>query len=379
MESSNDQANAGWYYERAGQKMGPVPLAQMAALASKGVLSSSTLVWRSGLSGWVSLERTELVDFLGPAPSSTAAVSPATPPTWVPAPAQTTSRTPQPAQDVPAEVRGWCWGGFLLSWIWAIRFRFWWGLLALVPWAGIGMMVYLGLKGREQAWRRGSWESVEVFNQVQRRWSVAGVWLLVLAAIGGGIYGFMQAQEADWASRPAVLQEETDPVPGGDRITEKQMYDALAVPAVNDDNSRSNHDIPSLAQVEGTQYRTRGGSLVVQGDSTTGRQLLLNGQPVPNMREDFVTLVSVYRYQDRDTAVVTYACAGSICGWTSFALVEVFPNGQFSVLANDQLTIEMDGAVPDVAIQNDGSLSISFQGHQGREQWRYAKGQLTKQ
>lgn len=378
MESSNDQTNAGWYYERAGQKMGPLPLAQMAALASRGVLSSSTLVWRRGLSGWVALERTELVDFLGSTPSSAAAISQAATSTRKPAPAQATGGPSQSTQDVPAEVRGWCWGGFLLSWIWAIRFRFWWGLLALVPWAGIAMMVYLGFKGREQAWRRGSWESVDAFNQVQRRWSVAGVWLVVIATIGGGIYGFMQAQEADGTYPPTVLQEETASVAAGDRITEKQMYDALSVPPMNEDISSTSHDAPSLAQVEGTHYQARGGSLVVQGDSTTGRQLLLNGQPVPKMREDFVRLVSVYRYQDRDTAVVTYACAGSSCGWTSFALVEVFPNGQLSVLANDQLTIEMDGAVPDVAIQNDGGLNISFQGPQGREQWRYAKGQLTK-
>lgn len=83
---------------------------------------------------------------------------------------------------LPPGVAGWCWGGFLLNWIWAIRHRVWIGLLALVPYCGIGVAVFLGLKGRELAWTKGKWDSVEQFNQVQRSWTRWGVafWLAFL-------------------------------------------------------------------------------------------------------------------------------------------------------------------------------------------------------
>jgi len=75
---------------------------------------------------------------------------------------------------------------FLLSWVWAIRFRVWWGLLALVPWVGFGMIIYLGLRGRELAWHRGTWSSVEAFNQTQRRWSIAGTVVVWSVSSGAG-------------------------------------------------------------------------------------------------------------------------------------------------------------------------------------------------
>lgn len=85
-------------------------------------------------------------------------------------------------EPLPAGIKGWCWGGVLLNVIWAIRFRIWLGLLTLIPVVGIGVSIWLGLKGRELAWRKGAWSSVEEFNQTQRRWSIAGVVCLVSAA-----------------------------------------------------------------------------------------------------------------------------------------------------------------------------------------------------
>lgn len=76
---------------------------------------------------------------------------------------------------VPDGIKGWSWGAFLLNWIWAIGNRTWVGLLALVPLAGVIMAFILGFKGREWAWRNKHWESVEHFNQVQKKWSVWGV------------------------------------------------------------------------------------------------------------------------------------------------------------------------------------------------------------
>ena len=88
---------------------------------------------------------------------------------------------------LPPGVAGWCWGGLLLNWIWAIRHRVWIGLLGLVPYCGVGVAVFLGLKGRELAWKKGHWESVEQFNRVQRSWTRWGIafWvaLIVLSVL----------------------------------------------------------------------------------------------------------------------------------------------------------------------------------------------------
>ena len=77
----------------------------------------------------------------------------------------------------------------MLNWIWAIGNRTWIGLLSLIPYVGIGVAIWLGLKGREMAWKNGKWQSVEHFKLVQRRWSqwaigislVVGVTSMLLA------------------------------------------------------------------------------------------------------------------------------------------------------------------------------------------------------
>jgi hypothetical protein len=77
----------------------------------------------------------------------------------------------------PPGVKGWSWGAFLFNWLWAVFNRTWIGLLALLPYVGFVFSIYLGIKGRELAWRNKRWDSLEHFNSVQKRWSV---WALVL-------------------------------------------------------------------------------------------------------------------------------------------------------------------------------------------------------
>src|SRR2546429_4876191 len=43
-----------WYYVDAGQQAGPVDDAQLAELARSGKIQLDTLVWREGMTGWVS-------------------------------------------------------------------------------------------------------------------------------------------------------------------------------------------------------------------------------------------------------------------------------------------------------------------------------------
>ena len=86
---------------------------------------------------------------------------------------------------IPPGVKGWSWGAFLLNWIWAVFNRTWIGLLAFIPYVGIVVSIYLGIKGRELAWKNKRWDSLEHFNRVQRSWSVWGLVLIVgVAGIG---------------------------------------------------------------------------------------------------------------------------------------------------------------------------------------------------
>ncbi|MSP53283.1 MAG: hypothetical protein EXR81_03415 [Gammaproteobacteria bacterium] len=90
---------------------------------------------------------------------------------------------------VPPGVRGWSWGAFLLSWIWGIgngTYRAFW---CFVPIVNIFMLVALGLKGREWAWRHRRWESVEQFNRVQRKWGIAGLIVVLVFVVLGMIHG----------------------------------------------------------------------------------------------------------------------------------------------------------------------------------------------
>lgn len=89
------------------------------------------------------------------------------------------------AYAIPAGIKGWSWGAFFLNWIWAIGNRTWVGLLALIPYLGVFVAIWLGFKGREMAWKNKQWDSVEHFNRVQRRWSIWGLALLVVVPMIG--------------------------------------------------------------------------------------------------------------------------------------------------------------------------------------------------
>lgn len=83
---------------------------------------------------------------------------------------------------IPDEVKGWSWGGFCLNWFWAIFNNTWIGLLVFTPYIGFIMCFILGIKGREWAWRNKKWQSIEHFNSVQRKWSIAAL-LFMLSGI----------------------------------------------------------------------------------------------------------------------------------------------------------------------------------------------------
>ena len=66
-----------WYYSAAdGQHRGPFPAAEMQALAARGVITASTLVWREGYPQWRPLaEAGELAQPTGLPPALPAAAA----------------------------------------------------------------------------------------------------------------------------------------------------------------------------------------------------------------------------------------------------------------------------------------------------------------
>lgn len=89
---------------------------------------------------------------------------------------------------IPPEIRGWNWGAAGLNWIWGVYHGVWLSLLSFIPYVGIIMIIVLGIKGNEWAWRARQWESVEQFQEAQRKWMPWGVVFLLLSAFGF-VYG----------------------------------------------------------------------------------------------------------------------------------------------------------------------------------------------
>lgn len=97
------------------------------------------------------------------------------------------------AAVVPAEIANkFNWGAFLLSWIWGLGNATYITLLmivgyilCLIPIVGwlicLGLAIWFGFKGNEWAWRNKRFESVEAFNDYQKKWTIAGI---IVAVIG---------------------------------------------------------------------------------------------------------------------------------------------------------------------------------------------------
>ncbi len=88
---------------------------------------------------------------------------------------------------LPEELKGWNWGAFLLSWIWAIGHNVWIGLIAILPPAALIMSIILGIKGNEWAWQNRQFSSVEEYKGIQKAWTKWGI----IAAIASVILGII--------------------------------------------------------------------------------------------------------------------------------------------------------------------------------------------
>ena len=104
------------------------------------------------------------------------------------------SRRNRPSSDdsdeTPQEIQKWNWSAFILGPIWGVVHGLWWTILGFMPLLPvptlrtvgfivlISVMLILGLKGNEMAWRARQWESPEKFLAVQQRWAT---WSIVFA------------------------------------------------------------------------------------------------------------------------------------------------------------------------------------------------------
>jgi hypothetical protein len=134
-----------------------------------------------------------------------------TPPTGV---NTAVSTSDGPNGPFPQELNKWNWGAFLLSWIWSIGNSVWIGLLVLLsfipvigPIISLVMVIMLGIKGNEWAWKAKKWDSVEHFKTVQAKWKKWGIILVVgsiaVAFILGILFAVMMVSISKNAS-PAV-------------------------------------------------------------------------------------------------------------------------------------------------------------------------------
>jgi hypothetical protein len=112
----------------------------------------------------------------------------ATPP---PPPVMGTAQTPpeytapayagQSGNPLPAELKGWSWGAFVLTWIWGIFNNTWLAFLVFVPALNIIWPFVLGAKGNEWAWQNKKWDSIDHFKQTQGAWRKWGIILFIIS------------------------------------------------------------------------------------------------------------------------------------------------------------------------------------------------------
>lgn len=98
---------------------------------------------------------------------------------------------------VPPEIKGWSWGAFLMNWVWGLFNKTYIALLLFVPFVNFVMLIMLGLKGNEWAWRNKEWESVEHFKRVQRKWAIAGFVVLVVGVLLGVVASMLAGSVAE--------------------------------------------------------------------------------------------------------------------------------------------------------------------------------------
>lgn len=91
-----------------------------------------------------------------------------------------------PPEDLE-RIKGWNWGAFVFTWIWAFAHRLWaiGAISLLLGFVNLGLFaaIFLGIMGNEYAWKARPFSSVEEFKETQKKWSMAAL-IFVFFIIG---------------------------------------------------------------------------------------------------------------------------------------------------------------------------------------------------
>lgn len=127
-----------------------------------------------------------------------------------PAPAPASSGPAGLNGPFPAELSGWNWGAFFLTWIWGIGNSVWIALISLISPLGLIMMFVLGAKGNEYAWHNRKFESVAQFKAVQKAWATWGLILFIISTVIGVILMIMLATAGIFAAKNVANEFKND-------------------------------------------------------------------------------------------------------------------------------------------------------------------------
>lgn len=235
---------------------------------------------------------------------------------------------PHPGQVLPPGIKGWSWGFFLLSFIWAIGNKTWIGLLALVPVLGLPVPFILGFKGREWAWKNKQWESVEHFNRVQRNWSRWGVGVILMTlslyGVAFGIYAYNAAQKAAVHDQGKGMSDSTvEP-----RELEEAPQLAASHPAAPEERGEVNLFGDTATQFP-TQLGTVAGPLELRSPEGGDQAVYLNQKPLFNGEDaKWQKIVKAFTLSNGSEAILMASSGGrgTSCETLFFFLV-VSPNG----------------------------------------------------
>lgn len=96
---------------------------------------------------------------------------------------------------IPEEIKGWNWGAFLLEPLWGLSHSVWLSLLTFVPLVNFIVIIYLGIKGNELAWKKNKWKNVDDFKQTQKKWAIWAPALLGISILLGIIGSFLSSTD----------------------------------------------------------------------------------------------------------------------------------------------------------------------------------------
>jgi hypothetical protein len=86
---------------------------------------------------------------------------------------------PRDREPLPAHLKKWHWGAFILNWVWGLGNNVYVALLMFVPGVNLVMPFVLGAKGTEWAWQKGNWANEAEFVRTQLIWSRVGLSVVI--------------------------------------------------------------------------------------------------------------------------------------------------------------------------------------------------------